>query len=121
VEGGAGQTAQAAHHDRAVVAHLTGALAEGDVLGPVDGVLDDPVRACPGRDLLRGGLLGAQTGDSVGGLGLPLLLADAAALAADAHHLAGMQEAQSADGDDLDFADLFPALPRSREQSRTGT
>ncbi|MFF5142276.1 hypothetical protein ACFY6U_21520 [Streptomyces sp. NPDC013157] len=104
-----------------MVADLTGALAEGDVLGPVDGVLDDPVRACPGRDLLRGGLLGAQTGDGVGGLGLPLLLADAAALAADAHHLAGMQEAQSAGGDDLDFADLFPALPRSREQSRTGT
>ncbi|WP_217560933.1 hypothetical protein [Streptomyces sp. GbtcB6] len=80
----------------------------------MDGVLDGPVRACPGRGLLRGGLLGAQTGDSAGGLGLPLLLADAAALAADAHHLAGMQEAQSADGDDLDFADLFPALPRSR-------
>ncbi|MFD4603000.1 hypothetical protein ACFWPQ_33870 [Streptomyces sp. NPDC058464] len=84
------RTAQAAHDDRAVVADLTGALAEGDVLGRVDGVLDDPVRASPGRDLPRGGLLGVQTGDSVGGLGLPLLLADAAALAADAHHLTGM-------------------------------
>jgi hypothetical protein len=65
--------------------------------------------------LLRGGLLGAQTGDSVGGLCLPLLLADAAALAADAHHLAGMQEAQSADGDDRRLARDYEARTDSSE------
>ena len=39
--------------------------------------------ARPGRrDLLRGGMLGAQTADSVGGLGLPLVLADVVVLTA---------------------------------------
>ncbi|MEV1069553.1 alcohol dehydrogenase catalytic domain-containing protein [Streptomyces sp. NPDC050263] len=48
MEGSAGRTAQAAHDDRAVVTDPTGALSEGDVLGPVDGVLDGP-----GRVLVR--------------------------------------------------------------------
>lgn len=65
-EDAANEVAQGGHERGGVVAaDLAGVLGEGDVFGPVDGVLDDPVAACPGSDLRSSGLLSCEIGDGV--------------------------------------------------------
>jgi len=44
-----------------------------DPVDPVQAVLDAPVSAEPGRQLVRAGLVDGQVGDGVDGLGAPLL------------------------------------------------
>lgn len=107
-EDAANEVAQGGHERGGVVAaDLAGVLGEGDVFGPVDGVLDDPVAACPGSDLGSSGLLSFKIGDGVDSLSGPLLRTDPAPLTAGADDLADVREVQAVDGDDLGFADLL--------------
>src|SRR3954468_4449227 len=62
----------------------------GDVTDPVDGVLDVPVAADPGGQPFRLGLVHAQAGDGVDGLGgAAVRLVQAAPAAADPQGLGG--------------------------------
>ena len=53
-------------------ADLGQVLGEGHIADPVQGVLDLPVPADPGGELVGSGLVRGQVGDRVDGLGAPL-------------------------------------------------
>jgi hypothetical protein len=79
----------------------------------VDLVLDVPVAADLRRELCRSGLVHAQVGDCVDGLGGEAVrLVEAVSAAADLQSLSGVRELDPGrDGQDLQSADLAAAVP----------
>jgi hypothetical protein len=78
----------------------------------VDFVLDRPVAADPDGELRRPGLVNAQVGDPIDGLGREAFrLVEAASAAADLQGLGGVREVDpGGDGQDLARADLATAV-----------
>jgi hypothetical protein len=113
--GGAGEGVQTDHqvaqrgHDLGAVAgaDLGEILGERYVTHPVQAVLDLPVPADPGGQLLGTGLVWSKVGDRVDGLGAPAALpagvgAERSGLTGDLHGLAGVRERDpGGDGDHL--------------------
>ena len=88
-----GQVPQGGHDLWAVAgAGLAEVFAECHVANPVQAVLDAPVSAEPGRELVRAGLVGGQVGDGVDGLGAPFAGVAFADLAGDLDGLRGVRE-----------------------------
>src|SRR4051795_2899008 len=92
------EVAQGGHDLRAGSdADLGQVLGEGDVADPVQAVLDLPVPADPGGELVGAGLMRVQVGDRVDGLGAPAALlpgpgGDGPGAAGDLDGLAGVRE-----------------------------
>ncbi len=85
----------------------------GDVADPVDGVLDRPVAADPGGQLVRFGLVNAQVGDGVGSSGGEALrFVEPSSATADLQGLGGVGERDAGrEGQDLQGAELAAAVP----------
>jgi hypothetical protein len=106
-----GEVAQGGHDVGAAAgADLGGVLGEGHIPHPVQPGLDPPVPAQQISQPGGAGLGVGQAGDRVDDRGPPPPAAKVADLPGDLEDLAGVREAEPADGDGLEGADLHPAV-----------